>query len=464
MVRFISVVSAIDKITDCLPVVSSLKNAGILLYQQVHKVNSVANPVNPSWKDDIKIHALSKDHFISSMSAIPIFGNFFALFYHAIHAIAKARGGFIIGGPRGYLCEATRAFSWGMRKHGPEVVALYLARNKDRPEQSLKKALTTAAYLGNKEVFKLILDSRTWSSRSIQHALCYAKNTEIAVLILEKYQSILNSGQVELILNTFSDDKEKYSLVELLIATYPNIDLRSGIEQTAGSKDGFKTLDLLLKSIQITGEHVARALEKAAEKGLNENVALLLERVPGITSAHIAPALIKASENELKDTMELLLKKAPDLASTHLDCLLENAAKKGNINILNWLTHTYKEFTTTASIGKILEGATRGIYFKDDNCLLIIQNLVYKYPDLPAKDLKQVLDKAATHNAGLFKLYLDVFTQLRPEDLQDILNDAVFIHGKTDDNVPTPYSERWQKVAELIKQKFPDMIAVDPYA
>lgn len=439
MVRFIKVVNAFDKVIDCIPIASSIKNAGILLYQRIHKVNKVANPVNTSWKDDIKIHVLSKDDFIARIAMIPVIGNLTALSYHLSDAIDKARGMWLLG-PKGYLAEATRAFSWSLKKHNLEVVALYLARNPNRPEEKLKNALRFALVAGKEEIVKLILDSRTtWSSDSIEYVLKFAKDTKTANIILEKYSNILTDKQAGSVLSSFAGrffSEDNSSLIKLLLTYYPNIDITGvsrGLENAAGTTGGFNI------------------------------VCLLLDRFPKIEETYMANALENASKEGFKDTMEVLLKKSPTLVTTHLDELLEKAADRGDGVILNWLHNTYQENITPASIGKVLAKASKCLYLeKNDKHFLIINELLKQYPNLPGKDLEPALERAAFLSVGLFKFYLEKFSQLQPENLQKILNEAVYIYGKPDVFTPTYFIKQWNKVAQLIKEKFPEMEAVNP--
>ncbi len=44
----IKLIAKVDMVCDCIPVVSTLTNAAILLHKLAIKVNLVANPVSPS--------------------------------------------------------------------------------------------------------------------------------------------------------------------------------------------------------------------------------------------------------------------------------------------------------------------------------------------------------------------------------------------------------------------------------
>lgn len=425
MFRPIKIVKMCDEIFDCLPLVSTAKNAGIFLYKLSHKVNKSANPVNTSWTDDIKIHVLSKDDFIAGISMIPIVGNLTALAYHLRNALAKARGMFILGGPIGYLGEATRAFSWGLKKHSHEVVALYLARNPNRPEEKLCKALRFAVSAGKEDIVKLILESRAaWSSNSIEEVLKSTGDAKIAKIILQEYSHILTGKQVGSILRYLAGNflRNNYSLIELLISTYPDIDINEigrTLESAAGSKSAFDTVSLLLRRFPIDESYVAKALEKASKEGFG-------------------------------GVIEALLENSPNLIPTHIGGLLEHAASRGDEGILNWLLNTYADNVSSTAIGKALASATKCRYFgEDDKHLLIIKTLINKYPNLPGKDLEPAVQKTALLNAELFKFYLNSFSQLQPEHLQNILNEAFYFYWRPE-------------IVQLIKEKFPTMVAVDP--
>lgn len=446
MVRFINIVNTVDKVVDCIPVASTVKNAGIFLYQRAHKVNKIANPVKTSCKDDIKIHVLSKGDFLTYFSMIPIIGNLVAFVYHIRAAIDNARKK-TKGGPPDYLEKATRAYSWGLKKHGYEVAALYLARNPNRPENEMREALRYAAFLGNEEIFKLILNSRsTWPSDSIEEALKFAKNTTIAKIILEKYAHILTDKQAGQVLNSLLHlgnlGPNSYNLIELLLITYPNIDIDEVgrcLEKAAGEKKAFG------------GIYYGDAFEF---------VSLLLERCPQIEEKYKAKALEAASIKGCKDNIALLLHNAPNLRETHMDKLLENAAHQGDKVLLQWLLKIYPKHINTASIGKALASATQSprLYFKYSNDHdELAAWLIRTYPNLSGKDLEGAMERAARLNIPLFKTYLDKFTQLQPENLQKILNNSVFHHIWN----PNPISF---KVARLIRDKFPKMKEVEPFA
>lgn len=442
MIRPIKAIKTIDEILDCVPVVSTVKNAGILLYQLVHKVNKV-NPVNVSLIDDIKIHVLSKNEFIAGIAMIPIVGNLTALIYHLKYAIEKAKGMLSFEWrPMGYLAEATRVHSWGLKKHSHEVAALYLARNPNRSEEKLGKALSFAAIAkGNQEIFKLILDSRTtWSSNTIKKVLECTDSIEIAKLVLDKHSTVLTDQQAGSIVEYCtgrSYKKNNFGIIELLLTTYPSMHLDqigSGLEGAARNENGSDLIELLITRFpKIEKEYMAAALKKASEKGLTKNIEVLLKHLPS------------------------------ELIIPHVDNLLEQAADRGDKEFIDSIVTNYGEHITAASIAKILRGTIKVIYFdKDDKHLLIMQEIVNKcHSSLSGKDLEPVMEAAASYNINVFKDFLRIFTQLQPENLQKILDEAVFVHGREGDFLD--YAKKWQQVAKLIQEKFPDMKPVNPY-
>lgn len=418
MARFIVAVNTIDKIFDCVPIVSTVKNAGIFLYQLVHKVNKVANPVNTSWKDDIKIHVLSKNQFIAKISMIPIFGNFIAISFLLADAIEKYQGIHRLG----YLRDATKAWNWGLKKHNYEVVALYLARNPQLSEEELKEDLRFAAQLGNEEVVKLILNSRNnWSSDSIEEVLKSTTTTQIAKIILNKYSVTLTDKQAGSVVSDLAGRfmQNNYDLICLLIKTYPNMDnaeVGEALLRAAGKKDARNIVSLLINNFhsKIDENAILNALKIALKTGSNDNAQVIFDI-------------------------------SPEFAKKHINNLITDFTI--NQDMLNWLLAKYPTSIISSSIVKVLTEAT--VRINPDQSF--IENIIDKYPDLSPKDLEPVMVKAARVNFNLFKCYIEKFKQLKPENLQDILNvlshnDFAFSFG----------------VGELIQQKFPTLTPVPP--
>ncbi len=440
MVRFIKVVNTLDKVTDCIPIVSTMKNAGILLYQLIHKVNKVANPVKTSWTDDIKIHVLSKDNFMAGIASIPVVGNLTCLIVYVKLAIAKVTDDFIIGGPKGYLAESSRGWHYGTKKHSYEITALYLARNPNRQEHKHAKSLCFAASTENEEVFKLILNSRHWTFESLKNTLMDTHNINNANLILDQYKNALTNKNKEMgeVLRShcFWYGESHYPIIEFLVSNFPQMDVSC----------------------------VGQALTRLAQyRNTLKPISLLLTKFPGIDEKDMKEVLLKASEKNNGKIFELIEQHTPGIVGKNLDQVLKDASKNHDFSTFNWLSAKYKEKITPEQIGMVLTEQASPIYFgENDNSLRIINEILSTYPNLPAECLVPVMEKAANHNNDLFNRYLNTFSQLEPKHLQGILNDAVYVHGNNDDF--SGFTERWKQVAVLIQSKFPKMKAENPYS
>ena len=73
MVDVRNIIQISDAILDCIPFLSTLSNGIELLWKLARKVDATANPVNPSWKNDIKLHLISKSKIECLTGMIPIF-------------------------------------------------------------------------------------------------------------------------------------------------------------------------------------------------------------------------------------------------------------------------------------------------------------------------------------------------------------------------------------------------------
>ncbi len=422
MVRFIKAVDACDKILDCLPIVSTLKNLSLYLYRLAHKTNNVANPVKTTWKEDIKIHILTKDSLPLAVSMFPVVGNLLVLGYHLANAVIKAFG---IGKGNGYLMKATRAHSSCLKKHGHEVVALCLAEKPNRSKKKLSSALWSAAYLGKVDVLKLILNSRSeWSSETLSKLIVPSENKEVVEAILEKHSKFMNINDVGSVIVDLSKAPHKnFGKMELLLKTYQNID----------------------------EVHIGRALMNASreEKG-TQTLNLLLDHYPQIREDFKTEAMKLASKKS-KDSLIAILTKWPELKTReNMGLVLEEAAFSGKEEIVDWLLNNNEDISEE-SIGKAMANATSVYYGENDPQFNILFKLKLKYKKLPVQYLILFLDTAANSNAAIFKIILDEFDQIKSEHVQEILNNAV-------------YSSRNPTLVQVIKSKFPEMKAEDPHA
>lgn len=441
MVEFINVVDGLDKITDCVPVVSTVKNVGFLLYQLIHKVDTVANPVKRSWKNDLKIHALSKNHSMIGIASIPFIGNV----YCAGTYLGELLSNLLFGRSTGYLEDSSRKGSFRANKHSYEITKLYFAGGRKIPEDELKEVLISADRGQKEGLFELILKDMNLSLSVLKDLLKRVQSKENAKLLLEKCNGELTDADAGEILfgKSVLYNESKYPIIEFLVDNFPGIDIDSvghAIVELTRYKDSYKAIELLLKkSSNLHKKDLNKAIENSAHEKNQNFIELIDEYYPGILEAN-------------------------------LDEVLKIIARKHDLSILKWLLDKCKASVTYDHIGVVLEAQTSTKPFsKDSEELAIINHILSAYPDLPPESLVPFMRSAAAYasrNSYLFVSFLDKFTQsdsrpqLKPEHLQDLLNDAVFVLGVGD----TSISEGWKLVGKSIQNKFPDMQAVDPYS
>ncbi|MBS0634311.1 MAG: hypothetical protein JSR37_02475 [Verrucomicrobia bacterium] len=413
MVRFLKAVNTFDKVTDCIPLVSTVKNVGILLYQLVHKVNRV-NPVKTSWTDDIKIHALSKDSFVAKIASIPFVGNIVSFIDYVF--LPKKR----LFGPMGYLAEASRQWNDGCKKHGYEITALYLARNPQRSEKSLGNALAFAAGANSPDSFKLIFDSRTdWTAETVRWTIKSAKREADVQLILDKYKSLITDDDAGEIIRSLAigAGEERAPIIKLLLEAFPNI----------------------------SSEYLGEALVRASQGYYSEAAFMtILEHADRIKQEHLDEALARASEKGFETRIEKLLARTN---GSNVGIALVGAASRSHTEICTKLIDTYREKLTTEDIGKVLEISVRGWRVHE-----IGEKIMKEYQDLPGKDLQMALKRAANSEIEIFQRFLNHFSNIREEDVQAIFNEATL---RTSDETCTFFSLSYAQVVECIRAKFP---------
>lgn len=74
-INTLELVVGLDKATDYVPLVSTGKNAVILLYQIFHESVQTQERAKPSWKCDLKIWVLAKNDAVIGVALIPVIGN-----------------------------------------------------------------------------------------------------------------------------------------------------------------------------------------------------------------------------------------------------------------------------------------------------------------------------------------------------------------------------------------------------
>lgn len=113
-----------DKIIDCIPIASTVKNTGILLYKLCHKVNAFNPMQKVSFKEDLKIIALSKDSFSTCVGIIPVIGNIVIIIQSVIKGIKKPLHA------RDFFWQLTSLKKSHLPNHSKEVL-LYFLKKKE---------------------------------------------------------------------------------------------------------------------------------------------------------------------------------------------------------------------------------------------------------------------------------------------------------------------------------------------
>ncbi len=239
----------------------------------------------------------------------------------------------------GYLGESSRRWYYGTKKHSYEITALYLARNPNRSEEKQLKSLRFADSAKNEEAFKLILNSRDWTSESLKSSLNQTHNSNIAKLILDKCGGTLSNEDAEEILNShcYKYNESDYPIIKLLTSKYPEMDIH----------------------------RVGQALSRLAPyrntfRNTFKAIDFLLTHFPAISKEDRKEALLAASKKQNTETIKSIEQKTPGLVEENLDQVLKNATTNKSVSALyaihdpsffNWLLANYKEKITPEQIG-----------------------------------------------------------------------------------------------------------------
>lgn len=168
----LTVAKCVDKITDWIPLVSTIKNGGILLYQYFH--TAVKEPaqmsVTPSWRKNIKIQVLSKNDFRAGVALIPVIGNLGCLVKDVAAAVRWSYRDFR-GKSDSFLHFKNNLvyvphYCPSLAKHRKEVAMLHVVQNKT-PERTLCDILDPKDQ--NDPLIGIVLHGKTnWSPESLK--------------------------------------------------------------------------------------------------------------------------------------------------------------------------------------------------------------------------------------------------------------------------------------------------------
>lgn len=261
MTKLLNTLNKISAVADCVPVVSSIVNGGLLIYQRAHKADQAANPVNKSWKSDFKIFALSKNKTMAKASLFPVFGNIAALILKVRRQIQWHSGNPPRTLYKNTLVEAADPRS-PMSKHAKEIITLYLAQNPNLPPEELVQALHTASRHGNQEAFDILLPhAQDLDSKSIADILAPCASAEIATAVLNKFPDVLTDEDKNMIFKWNFYPRT----IEALLPYFDNLakeDLLNQLNSLAADNDGIQPALMVLERVkdEATDFEIARAL------------------------------------------------------------------------------------------------------------------------------------------------------------------------------------------------------------
>lgn len=425
MVKVIQAVNVIDSIADCIPIVSTIKNISIILYRLIHKVDRVANPVNASWKDDIKIHILTKGIFEITAGLIPFYGNIACLVFN-IFKIAQPSD---IALPLRYLIKAI-----GLKDEieGYQLAAKLLKRYPDFTENEFSEALSLAAAREHIEVFELILNSRTqWSRNFVLDLLKTSKNEEVLKLLLDKYSTLFTKQELHDVINVGSYGRPNLEKVKFLLDYYSKSDPNYPCES------------LLLA---IKGEHK------------NCTVEFILKNYPDIDSKTIGEALKIALRDVFYNTEKTslaiqLLNYCPQLEEKYIIDALINIPSHGNSLEVVSLLISRKPRLTCYQITDLITNITGNSL--EPNKKALIQTILQLYPEFSSKDAAQLLLRfcRVTEERGRldegFEWLLNQLSNLQAEDAQELLNTLIFKKNAI-------------HCATILQRRFPGLQIINP--
>lgn len=381
-------ISVTDKVLDCIPFVSLVKNGPILAYQFLHKTDKVGTETlgtRRTLSDELKIHILSKSQVLAALSCIPYVGNLCAGFAHLFSLLRIEKN------------DLKDAVSlewpfWGANKNRNEVIALTL-KDSGISDQDLASSLKEAAQAKNGEAIKLIISSRDVLppkvvSEMANLLMClstYKLDLDLQKFILDKLPASLSGDEVHKALFGAIQGKS-LEMVELILAKYPALE-RS----------------YLIASLTTMNDSVPKEVFK-----------LLLAKCPDITDEELKSAYVNAYKRNDVENMKMALEKAPHLLQAkgmfyELFYGIREDAK------MDALLSLYSDDTPSSEVTYALHRYMRAFLPP----LNVVSKLLKKFPNLPAKELEPIVIISASNKEHL-AFYLKQLPQLKLENLQAI--------------------------------------------
>ena len=213
-------INTIGKISDCIPVISTLTNGFIILYRLAHKVDNTVNSQTNSWKDDLKIHILSKDALIAAIATIPVVGNFVAFVHHLVNTYFQAEKSTSY-----ILTTACGSKSSGLKDHNLEIVQLYAERQPKILDANLFKCIYLAAQNNRFDILKTLIGKSDRKEFYIKEAFNECSDMQMAESILAEYRDIISIDYQSYLINLAASDKNATLKLKLLLNQFPDLEL-----------------------------------------------------------------------------------------------------------------------------------------------------------------------------------------------------------------------------------------------
>ncbi len=442
MPNSLKIINTLDKISDCLPLVSTVTGLSQYIYKQTHATQEAASPIlhGGSIKDDFKIHALTKQSRLR-FAMIPIIGNFYAAFIHLKQAFTKAFGKKDADNPTGYLGNA-------IKNNNSEVVSLYLARNPEISDHKLIKNLKLAVKLGHNNLVPLLLHNREATPALLQGLS--TKEIREAPAIANVINQILQKN-------------------ELLVTQL--IDCIKEADQSGAKLTDAEWLE------KFAPEKSGNYLEIAADKQHMTALQKLLKHSK-INEADQFKAFNKISKNKDLTLLDEFIKLSPKFFDQHPEELLKQTVNDSFLKGFERLETRYKEKISTSRlhklIGESLELVTKDIDSKSDQRISIANYILVNYSNLPVKHLKKSLELASKLKTRHIYFYLNFapndngseqankankadkkgFKTIKPKDVKDLYDKALEIIS--DEGATADQKIIAQNVRNAITTKFPN--------
>ena len=286
--------TCVDTVLDCIPFVSQSKNAAILLYQTVHKVNRVANPGQIGFAQHLKVVCLSKELFQERLWMFPLLGN--------LPAIMNNFTNWGLCGPN----LLNRAVLQKEKMPHYFEIASYCLKEKPSLVEEDPSILADCAAKGDLDLFKMIYSKKkAWEPCEISAAFLKAKDASMMqFLLLRHVIQIRNKDLIEKLSALVEEGAEDaFMAASTLNIPDPMFVMEKPFILSASSKKAKRIFFYFLKKFPWRREIVHEALLAGAKIGHGDLVQALIKKFPHYANELCDPlireALLHEDENHL---------------------------------------------------------------------------------------------------------------------------------------------------------------------